>query len=168
MVMASFSAFSMKTPQAAKPHPGKSPAYMRCEGLTALQAADFSIGGNGGKVKQQCAPGAMSPGGKRGWKRRPDLRGEPCPDARTSCRCAPHDRPRNAWGGQDEKTRVPASGRAFRGAGRPVRGMAAVRRGAVLSFQIGWADSLMRRPRATKKAPCEHGAFGVRDRETSR
>ena len=37
---------------------------MRCEGLTALQAADFSIGGNGGKVKQQCAPGAMSPGAK--------------------------------------------------------------------------------------------------------
>lgn len=39
---------------------------MRCEGLTALQAADFSIGGNGGKVKQQCARSAMSSGGHKG------------------------------------------------------------------------------------------------------
>ena len=167
MVMASFSAFSMKTPQAAKPHPGKSPAYMRCEGLTALQAADFSIGGNGGKVKQQCAPGAMSPGGKRGWKRCPGLRGEPCPDARTSCRGAPTTAPETSGAGR--MRRHESRHQAVRsGEGQTRERHAAVRRGAVPSFQVRWAASFMRRPRATKKAPCEHGAFGVRDRETSR
>ena len=57
---------------------------MRCEGLTALQAADFSIGGNGGKVKQQCAPGAMSSGAGKGLGAVPVPEGEPCPDARMS------------------------------------------------------------------------------------
>ena len=46
----------------------------------------------------QCAPGAMSPGGKRGWKRCPGLRGEACPDARTSCRCAPTTAPERLEG----------------------------------------------------------------------
>lgn len=57
---------------------------MRCEGLTALQAAGFSIGGNGGKVKQQCVPGAMSSGGREGLGQMPWPAWEPCPDARMS------------------------------------------------------------------------------------
>lgn len=52
---------------------------MRCEGLTALQAADFSIGGNGGKVKQQCAPGAMSSGAGKGLEVVPVPAEEACP-----------------------------------------------------------------------------------------
>lgn len=57
---------------------------MRCEGLTALQAADFSIGGNGGKVKQQCAPGAMSSGAGKGLEAVPVPAGRHAPQARMS------------------------------------------------------------------------------------
>lgn len=90
---------------------------MRCEGLTALQAADFSIGGNGGKVKQQCAPGAMSSGAGKGLGAVPVPEGEVCPGC-------PHELCGNhynslgtSWGADRMSVRgIPSSG-AFGGTG---------------------------------------------------
>lgn len=90
---------------------------MRCEGLTALQAADFSIGGNGGKVKQQCAPGAMSSGAGKELEAVPAPAGEPCPGCPHEP-CGNHyNAPRTSWGADRMSVRGILISGAFGGTG---------------------------------------------------
>lgn len=90
---------------------------MRCEGLTALQAADFSIGGNGGKVKQQCAPGAMSSGAGKGLEAVPVPAEEACPGCSHEP-CGNHyNSHETSWGADRMSVRgIPSNG-AFGGTG---------------------------------------------------
>lgn len=160
---------------------------MRCEGLPAVQAADFSIGGNGGKVKQPCAPGTLPSGPERTGT---DARacGKPCPDTRQG---SPGHTPAvsGRLAGPDERSRGPHQagflhgGTCAWGAAAVAGPGAAVPLLPVMSGSLACPDAAIIRDAAggcrdgglacaagwaTKKAPCGHGASGVRDRGPSR
>ena len=162
---------------------------MHGEGPHAGQAADTSIGGNGGKVKQQSVTAAMSvpgpcpararfvsgpcpfrvhPEGRRSAGPPPGSAGPPalfagrCPDSGPAGQGRPFPGPGGRAGCSGQCRR-----RMLRGRDRV--GTPRARRTGGKAVAAAGENGRHRAPRrATKKAPCGHGALMVWGRGTSR